>query len=72
MWQTTDAVLMIRPVSFGSNPETAVTNAFQATGGTAPDARSHAVTEFDAAAAALRDAGVRVCVVDDTPSPARQ
>ena len=75
MRQTTDSVLMTRPAHFGSNPETAPSNAFQH-----PDALSDlpnrviqraAVEEFERVVAALSDAGVRVCVVDDTPHPVK-
>lgn len=75
MPQTTDTVLMIRPAHFGSNPETAPSNAFQH-----PDALSDlperivhraALDEFTRVVAALTDAGVRVCVVDDLPEPVR-
>ncbi len=63
--QTASAVLMIRPRCFYSNPQTAPSNAFQAAigvGGAALLAR--ALAEFDAAADALRAAGVDVLVRD--------
>ena len=75
MRQTTDTVLMVRPAHFGSNPETAPSNAFQH-----PDALSDlpdrmiqrtAVEEFERVVAALTGAGVRVCVVDDTSQPVK-
>lgn len=53
------AVLMIRPRAFGANAETLATNAFQTPGGGATVAAA-ALREFDALAAALADAGVRV------------
>lgn len=64
---------MVRPASFGFNPETAATNHLQRGGSdvdAAADAR-RARAEFDALAQALRAAGVRVGVLDDTPVPAR-
>lgn len=63
----TSHILMIRPVNFAFNEETAVNNAFQekATG----DAQAAAEKEFDVFVAMLRDAGVEVLVVDDTPEP---
>lgn len=61
---------MVRPASFGYNPETAVTNRFQqqpaeAAGRDAATARS----EFSGIAGALIGEGVRVCVVEDTAEP---
>lgn len=67
--QTTDHVLMIRPVRFASNLETACSNAFQQND-LAPDAAQAAARdEFDEYVQALRSAGVRVVVVDDSPNP---
>lgn len=70
--QTTNAVLMIRPAAFRSNPQTAASNAFQDTGAL-PAAAAHerAGPEFDAAVDALVAAGVTVHVFDDTPEPSR-
>lgn len=68
--QCADAVLMIRPASFGANPETAASNRFQQ-GGPSADAHQVARREFDGLAAALRAAGVTVHVADDTPVPAK-
>lgn len=70
--QVTDAVLMIRPAAFRSNPQTAASNAFQDTGAL-PAAAAHeqAEQEFDAAVDALVAAGVTVHVFDDTPEPRR-
>ena len=59
--QCAAAVLMVRPASFGWNPETAASNRFQAAAhDAAPDANARAVAEFDALAAALSSAGVTV------------
>lgn len=61
---------MIRPAAFGFNPETAATNRMQTADGTlAANVQARACAEFNAFAAALRGAGVSVCVVDDTPEP---
>jgi len=69
--QCASTVLMIRPAAFGSNPETAASNAFQsAAAGTARDVE-FAMAESDAVAEALVRAGVEVIVVDDTPEPAK-
>jgi len=68
--QCADAVLMVRPKSFGFNPDTATTNAFQrrtAPGGA--DAAEAAVREFDRLVKALRTEGIDVCVVADTAEP---
>jgi hypothetical protein len=67
--QTADHVLMIRPARFASNPETAASNAFQVND-IAPDAaQASARKEFDTYVQALRDAGVGVLVVEDSPEP---
>lgn len=70
--QCAEAVLMVRPASFGYNPETAPTNTLQrppaaAGGGEAALARQ----EHQALAAALASEGVEVCLVEDTPEPAK-
>ena len=73
MSQTTDTILMIRPVSFGYNPETAINNAFQV----APEAVAldeitiQAKQEFDQMVAKLADEGIEVIVVEDTPTPVK-
>jgi hypothetical protein len=61
--------MMIRPAAFDYNPQTAASNRMQQAREAAPDAGRRALAEFDAAVTALRGAGVRVCVVDDTPLP---
>ena len=69
--QTASSVLMIRPVKFAGNIQTAASNRFQqlagAIGGDAPQAA--ALAEFEALAAALQRAGVDVHIFDDTPDP---
>jgi hypothetical protein len=65
--QTTSYILMIRPVNFTFNPETAVNNAFQSLGSTDP--QKQALQEFDAFVKILRDNDVDVTVIDDTPEP---
>jgi hypothetical protein len=67
--QTADHVLMIRPVNFLSNPETAPTNAFQTSDVADSAAQAAARNEFDAYANALQHAGIGVIVVEDTPDP---
>ena len=62
---------MVRPASFGWNPQTAASNRFQAAAvGTSGTAGRSAVAEFDSVVAALRAAGVTVHVGDDRPEPA--
>lgn len=69
--QSSNAVLMIRPHRFYPNPETAADNAFQkaVAAGELPEVSAAARREFDAAAAALREAGVTVHVIDDSAAP---
>jgi hypothetical protein len=67
--QTTDAVLMVRPMAFGWNPETAGSNAFQRPGsGAGGRQQASALAEFDALAGALGSAGTRVFALDE-PGP---
>jgi hypothetical protein len=67
--QATSHILMIRPVAFGFNEQTAGSNAFQKQYEGASDVQQQALQEFDAFVALLRDNGVRVTVVDDTVQP---
>jgi hypothetical protein len=66
--QTTSNLLMIRPVNFGFNAETAVNNAFQVAGNDA-GAQDRALREFDQFVSVLRKNGVDVTVVQDTTEP---
>jgi hypothetical protein len=66
--QTTSQVLMIRPVNFSLNAETAVNNAFQ-TAVTQENVQETAVAEFDGFVALLRNHGVVVTVINDTIEP---
>jgi hypothetical protein len=59
---------MVRPSSFGFNPQTASSNAFQNTPGSG-DSHAHALREFDALADALQRAGVEVFIAADSASP---
>ncbi len=68
--QLASTVLMIRPVRFESNPETAESNRFQGRNPSpAADQQRQAVAQFDALAEALTGAGVNVVVVEDTADP---
>ena len=61
---------MVRPASFGYNPETAASNRFQRPPETAEGGEGAAARrEFEGLAAALINEGVRVCVMDDTAEP---
>jgi hypothetical protein len=68
--QTAAAVMMVRPASFGWNPETADSNRFQASAPGDGESAAAAVAEFDAVAAALADAGVSVHAFADRAEPA--
>jgi hypothetical protein len=59
---------MLRPVSFGFNAETAVNNAFQVKSAE-EDVQNKALEEFDAFVGILRQNGVDVTVINDTPEP---
>lgn len=59
---------MIKPVNFGYNAETAVNNAFQVKNAET-DVQHRALAEFNDFVTVLRNNGVDVTVVEDTPSP---
>ena len=67
--QTTDKVLMIRPVRFSYNSQTAVNNAFQESGIPEDLSQRQALKEFDAYVEMLRNEGIEVMVVEDTATP---
>ena len=71
MSQTTNSVLMIRPVAFRMNEQTAVNNYFQKSSASlSPEEINAKVqTEFDDMVRQLRVVGVQVVVIDDTESP---
>jgi hypothetical protein len=66
--QTTSNLLMIRPVNFGFNAETAVNNAFQVAG-VSERTQEKALAEFEGFVSLLRANGVDVTVVGDDPEP---
>lgn len=66
--QSTSHILMIRPVAFGYNAETAVNNAFQSAGVDA-NINEQAQNEFDYFVAVLTSNGIDVTVVQDTKEP---
>ena len=69
--QTCSNALLIRPVNFGPNAQTAETNRFQrgSTEALAGSLQISARGEFDALVSALEKAGVQVHVFEDTPEP---
>jgi hypothetical protein len=71
MNQTTNSILMIRPVAFRMNEQTAVNNYYQKVIDDLLPAtvNAKAQQEFDAFVAKLRAVGVDVIVVDDTIEP---
>jgi hypothetical protein len=65
-------ILMIRPINFGFNEETANSNAFQNAEfgkANASNAQAVALKEFDAMVEKLRAVGVNVMVIEDTLEP---
>lgn len=71
MKQTTNAILMIRPVAFRMNEQTAVNNYYQKVLDelSIETVNAKAQAEFDAFVTKLRKAGVHVTVVEDTIEP---
>jgi hypothetical protein len=69
--QITSTILMIRPVSFRMNAETAVNNYYQKVieGLTAEQAQVQALAEFDNFVDVLQGHDINVIVVDDTNDP---
>jgi hypothetical protein len=70
--QTTSNILMIRPVRFGFNEQTAESNTFQnatVAAQTRDTAQANAQREFDNMVQQLRGYGVNVIVYDDTTEP---
>jgi len=68
--QAAAAVMMLRPASFGWNPETAGSNRFQAAAPGSGAMAGAAVDEFEALVAGLTAAGVSVHAFVDRPEPA--
>ncbi len=71
MQQTTDTILMIRPQRFGFNEQTAANNFYQKKldGVSDNEAQIRAKKEFDAFVEKLRDSGIQVIAIEDTPEP---
>jgi hypothetical protein len=62
-------VLMVRPVRFGYNPETAITNTFQKSAAAGQEIQYRALQEFNALVQLLSREGVNVLAIDDTSDP---
>lgn len=71
--QCAPSVFVVRPAAFGSNPETAASNSFQAldTSAMRPAIARAALEEFAGVARQLAAAGVNVNVVEDKAPPER-
>jgi hypothetical protein len=68
--QTTNTILMIEPVSFGFNEQTAANNYFQQKDNTShTDVQAKALAEFKLMVEILRRKGLGIVVVQDTPKP---
>ena len=67
--QSTANILMIRPVSFGFNEQTAGSNAFQNRSADQQQVQTKALAEFDNLAATLQANGVNVTIINDTVQP---
>jgi len=67
--QTTSTILMIRPVNFVFNEQTAGSNAFQNRNAEQQRVQDKALQEFDRFVDLLRKNGVEVIVIDDTAEP---
>ncbi|HIE73864.1 MAG TPA: amidinotransferase [Flavobacteriales bacterium] len=71
MKQITNTIMMIKPVGFRYNKQTAVNNYYQKVLAnlTAEQTQENALSEFNAFVDKLRNAGVNVVVVEDTEYP---
>jgi len=71
--QLTDTILMIRPVRFGYNEETAENNLYQQKleAQSPSEIQAAALEEFNSFVRKLENAGLRVIVIDDTPEPSK-
>lgn len=71
--QVTSTILMVRPVNFRYNPETASDNYYQKVieGLSADQVQEKALEEFDSFVSVLKNHNVNVIVVNDTPEPTK-
>lgn len=70
--QVTNNIMMIRPVAFHMNEQTAVNNYYQQAekGASVEEIQKQALTQFDQFVEVLRNEGVNVTVFNDTINPA--
>lgn len=68
--QTSNAVLLVRPASFGFHAEAAQSNAFASASQDA-DIVKRAEAEFEGLARRLGETGVEVAILEDAPQPAK-
>ena len=65
-----NTILMVRPAAFNYNPETAANNFFQSDPGEDNQLlQRQALSEFDDMVSTLREKGIEVIVIEDTPVP---
>jgi hypothetical protein len=70
MKESASKILMIRPLRFGFNEQTAGSNSFQNNTGYQPEfIQQQALSEFNTFAEKLKTAGISVEIFDDTPEP---
>lgn len=67
--QSTSNLLMIRPVSFGYNGQTAGSNSFQIRDADQQQVQTSALAEFEGLVKVLKNNGINVTVIDDTAEP---
>jgi hypothetical protein len=67
--EATSNILMVRPVHFGYNSQTAESNAFQKKPAAEDSVHEKALKEFDNLVNLLQENGVNVTVIEDTPDP---
>ncbi|MCC5869962.1 MAG: amidinotransferase [Gammaproteobacteria bacterium] len=67
--QCSHAVLMVQPVGFAANPETAASNAFQQPLPPTDALARNAATQFEGLAQALREAGITVVIAEGRSEP---
>ena len=70
--QTTNKVLMVRPINFGYNEETSENNLFQQKTETPEEAleiKKKAIIEFDLYVKLLKENGIEVDILQDTNEP---
>lgn len=67
--QSTNHILMIRPMAFSYNVQTAASNSFQKQDEASSETQNLALIEFDSLVNKLINAGVNVTVINDTIEP---